>query len=73
MPMGVVVKFEPVTPRDGKLTHDRPHGALALETRCDYGHCDGDGWAWRYSRGLRSWLVVCVRCAGKPEGEPRGA
>ena len=70
MPMGVVVKFQQIEPKDGKLVHDRPRGSLALESGCDFGHCGGAGWAWRYSKGLRCWLVVCVRCAGKPEARP---
>jgi hypothetical protein len=51
--------------RDGRVTRSKPPGGCALEQGCDWGYCDGLGYAWRWSGDLRCWLVVCVRCAFK--------
>lgn len=60
--MGELVLFR----RDGRVTRRMPPGALPLQAGCDWGWCNRPGVAWRWSEDFGLWLVVCVRCVGKP-------
>jgi hypothetical protein len=66
--MGEVVPFRS-EPRDGQLTRVKPERAISLEAGCDWGWCDRPGVAWRYSAGLKLWLVVCAGCLARPPKE----
>jgi hypothetical protein len=60
--MGSVVGFR----KDGQVVRHQPPDTLALECGCDWGGCNKQGAAWRWSELAQAWLVCCAGCLGKP-------